>query len=391
MQELFDRFRHLKDEYSFLKKKCERNVRVWRWAKNPRHDPRPFWYERNRWKAGRLLPNPPQRPNGYYEYGYDASGNLLVVRQLVFSEPRRHWFHETFFTREGNIVESAHFDYAPDKKPVNLIRSTYRNNQIILWESCAQRGNTRERYLWDEQHIILIEIDHISLRDERQFIEPLPWQRVEIRYNEQNLVEEIVEHYIKHPEQPEEVSQVVYRRIAEMMGLDVILERTKMRLFETIKNKVISLGLDELAYCLTIAWSPGQFSSLPPHIAIGFERDRERWIEQYGKEAKWYLWNQAEFSFCILYNPTLADSELVELCDLVNQECGRRHHWGDGAKMLNDVAKMLNQVNWSGILKTTPDFVVYATDLELGDLRKNLRYSIPRDLYNHFNKQGWIP
>jgi len=59
MHNLDRRFRHLDEEYSFLKQKCERSVITWKWATGNLYDPRPFWYERNRRKPGRLLKSAP--------------------------------------------------------------------------------------------------------------------------------------------------------------------------------------------------------------------------------------------------------------------------------------------------------------------------------------------
>jgi hypothetical protein len=125
-------------------------VTTWKWATDDRYDPRPFWYERNRWKRGQLLESVPSRPNGKYEYGYDAEERLLVERQYVISDwPGGCWHYETFHVRSKGIVESSHFDYYLDKRPISLGRSTYQDDRIILWERCAQQGSSRERYHWD--------------------------------------------------------------------------------------------------------------------------------------------------------------------------------------------------------------------------------------------------
>ena len=44
--------------------------------------------------------------------------------------------------------------------------------------------------------------------------------------------------------------------------------------------------------------------------------------------------------------------------------------------LLNEVAAELAGLDWSKKIKTTPDFVVYAVDFELGDLSKNLKKSV---------------
>jgi hypothetical protein len=389
MNELDHRFENLKSEYQNLKQKCEAIVVNWRWAKFDRHDPRPFWYERNRWKPGQFLKSAPPRPNGFYEYGYDADGNVVVGRNHVSSEPGRIWFYETFFVRSGNVLEITHFDYHPDKQPIYLTRCTYQDNHLILWESRARKGTGREHYLWDKNQLKIIEVDHANIGE--HYEEPTPLQKIIPEYNEIGLLEELTVHWLARPEHPSETEEIVYHRLQKTVNLRTLLELAQEELFNIIKKKVIALHLSEPVYCLAIVWSPGQLQSLPPHIGLGFERDRKEWISVHGQEAKWYLWNPAEFSFWTIDKFIFDDVELINLCELINQECGRRDHWNEAAKMLNEVARMLYKVDWHGDLPVTSDFVAYATELELGDFQKNLKSTVSLDLFMRFKQNGWLP
>jgi hypothetical protein len=391
VEELDRHFRNLKSEYQSLKQRSEAKVVIWRWARNPRHDPRPFWYERNRWKPGHFLKPMPARPNGLYEYGYDEEGNVVVGRSHVSSEPDRTWFYETFYIRDGDIVDIAHFDYHPEKKPIYVAQCTYKGNRLILWESRATRGSSREHYRWDKKRVSLIEVDYAEIGVDQYYEEPTPWQRIEPRYNEIGLLDELTVRWLKRPERPMETTETAYRRLEKTTNLGTLLALAQEKLFSIIKAKVIALNLRESVYCLAIVWSPGQFQSLPPHIALGFERDREEWISVHGKEAKWYLWNPAEFSFCVIDRLVFHDEELIRICELLNQECGRRNRWHEATRMLNGVAKLLYHVDWRGALTTTSDFVAYSTDLELGDFRKNLKSTISPDLFKRFERNGWLP
>jgi hypothetical protein len=385
--ELDSRFLNLISEYQSSKRKCEAMVVNWRWAKSDRHDPRPFWYERNRWKPGQFLKSNPARPNGFYEYGYDSDGNVVVGRNHVSSEPDRIWFYETFYIRSGNILEIIHFDYHPEKKPIYLTRCTYQDNRLILWESRATSGSRREYYQWEKDRVKIVEVNYAKIGPDQQYKEPNPWQRIEAKYSEIGSLEELTVHWIKGPEQPKETVEIVYHRLEKTINFKILLDLSREKLFEIIKNKVIALQLSEPVYCLAIV--RGQ--SFPPHIGLGFARDRDKLISEQQEELWWFLWNPAEFSFITIDKFIFDDPELIRICDLLNQECGRRDRWNDAAKMLNDVAKMLNQVDWRGILPTTPDFVAYATDDELGDFQKNLKSTISSDLYKHFKMNGWLP
>lgn len=114
-------------------------------------------------------------------------------------------------------------------------------------------------------------------------------------------------------------------------------------------------------------------------------------IAEYGKEdARWYMWNPAEFSFQIIDQTVFNDNELIQICELLNQECGRHGKWDDASKMLSEVAKMLTQTNWNGVLRTTDDFIAYATNYELSDWQKYLRISISKELFAHLKKEGLL-
>jgi len=390
VQDLFHRFQSLNKEYSSFKKQCEGKVAIWKWAKSDRYDPRPFWYERNRWKKGAFFESPPIRPNGFYEYGYDANDNVLVERNHVFSEPNRIWFYETFYIRHHNIIEIAHFNYHPDKEPIYLSRSYYQGNQIILWESCAKHGNMREKYYWEKNHVVSIDIEYSRVR-ENKFEEPTLWQKVDISYTRHGSLEKIIVHWVNHSEQPKEITDIAYRRLEKSQNLKNLLNIAKQKIYASIVETITKLDLAEDVYCIAITWSPGQYQSLPPHLGIGFSRDRENWIAEHGKEeAKWYMWNPAEFSFQIIDQTVFHDDELIQICELLNQECGRHSKWHQASKMLAEVAKMLTETDWEGKMKITADFIAYATNYELSDFQKYLKYSIKKEKFSYLKKEGLL-
>jgi len=389
MQEPFRRFQSLNEKYHFLKEECEGNVISWKWAESKLDDPRPLWYERNRLKRGTILKFPPTRPNGYYEYGYDSKGKLLVARNHVFSEPDRYWYYETFNVHTPDTIESAHFHYNPEKEAINLSRSIYQGNQIILWERCTKHGNGRERYYWDKNHVVSIDIE-LSRARNPDFVEPTPWQKVEASYTKFGTLDKVVIHWQKHSEQSKELSEIAYRRLIKSENLKLLLDRAKQKIYDAIMSTLSRLNLSEIVYCIAITWSPGQYQSLPPNLGIGFERDRKNWIAEHGKEAKWYLWNPAEFSFQIINHTVFGDSELMEICELLNRECGRHNKWNNASKMLAEVAKMLNRTHWRGILHTTDDFVAYSANYELSDWQNYLKHSISKEMFSRFKKDGLL-
>ena len=59
-------------------------------------------------------------------------------------------------------------------------------------------------------------------------------------------------------------------------------------------------------------------------------------------------------------------------------------------RLLNEVAADLAKTKWAGRLKTTEDFVVFATDFEGADRRKNMRKTVPPKRMAAFKRTGLV-
>jgi hypothetical protein len=388
MQELYNRFQQLAEEYSSLKLQCEAGVKVWRLATSSLADPRPFYYERNRVKPGRFLKIAPANPGGKHEYGYDDLGRVMVERMYV--DTTVDWgvrYYENFYTYQGDIIESAYFSYHSRKDPINCKRSTYLDGKIILWEFQVKRSSFRERYYWRDDKVTLIEIERIDFENLNIFAEPKPYQKIDPKYNISGLIEELILYQNAQSNLSQEAI-TLYRRLDRKTSSKKLLNLVKDGLIESIIHTVGTLKLEEPVYCIAISWSPGQFSSLPPYIWIGLNREREQWLKEHGDEAKMYFWNPSEFS---VYSDLNSNEDLIKLCETLNQECGLQDNWDNIAKMLNEVAKLLGIFDWSEYFQATSDFVVFSSDLEGSDMQKNFDFSVSSKLRKQFKKIGWLP
>jgi hypothetical protein len=388
MQELYNRFQQLAEEYSSLKLQCEAGVKVWRWATSSLSDPRPFYYERNRHKPGRFLKIAPPNIGGKHEYGYDDLGRVIVERMYV--DTTVDWgvrYYENFYRYQGSIVESAYFSYHSQKDPINYKRSTYLDGKIILWEFQVKRSSFRERYHWKENKVTLIEVERIDFKNPNIFEEPKPYEKIYPKYNSSGLIEELTLYQDYHSTLAQEAI-TLYRRLDRKKSSKELLNLVKDGLIESIINTVGTLKLEGSVYCIAILWSPGQFSSLPPYVCIGLNREREQWLKEHGNEAKTYFWNPSEFS---VYSDLRNNEDLTKLYETLNQECGMEGSWDDVAKMLNEVAKLLGVFDWSKHFQTTSDFVVFSSDLEGSDMQKNFNFSVSSKLRKQFKKADWLP
>ena len=105
---------------------------------------------------------------------------------------------------------------------------------------------------------------------------------------------------------------------------------------------------------------------LPTRIGFGTESERQEY-QKYGKEAKHYLWNTAEYTHTIDIEPNEEDAALF---DLFNQETEMQEKSSAATKLLVACAKRLKE-EWASLgIPSTDDFVVVVSDEEESFLKK---------------------
>jgi hypothetical protein len=154
-----------------------------------------------------------------------------------------------------------------------------------------------------------------------------------------------------------------------------LTEVVRRRLLEAIPKTVKAAGIKEPVYCVALAYDGEGNDVLGPYLGIGLESEREQWRRQHGEQAWLHIWNPAEFKHYEKPHTQLGkdDQELTEASEWLNNALEDRDSKTPAIKLLVEVAAELEKLNWSRLLKVTPDFVVYAVDFELRDLRKNLK------------------
>jgi hypothetical protein len=147
----------------------------------------------------------------------------------------------------------------------------------------------------------------------------------------------------------------------------------RQRLLEMIPQCVQAGGLKEPAYCLVLAYDAEAEEILEPTLGVGLESERQKWLREKGDQAWLSIWNPAEFANFSEGPIQLNDEELHRASTWLNRLLAEREQTAPAIKLLVAVAAELEKLDWSRYLQTAPDFVVYAVDLELRHLRKNLK------------------
>jgi hypothetical protein len=336
-------------------------------------NPRPYYHERFEMKRGRRLK---QTTAKACEFGFDAKGRVTVVRLPADEEDPAS---EEFFHYQDHVVESVCYRLGRgspvlhaslqrfakgrliecdvmDVKPPSEFdeRYLYKGNWLVEIQSTAIAGASRKTGRWDVQY------DAAGrYRCLRRFDEAFDLFFV-IHWNPQTA-----------PSIPQ-LSKAIHRKLVNL--IPKVIRRAKKK---------------EPAFCVALAYD-FENDPLPPYLGIGTVRERDRWLQEKGKEARAFLWNPAEYARYEDGTLNLVDKRLEEDCEILCQLLLAKFDTWTAQKLLNGVTMELNRHDWSKVLPVTDDFVVYAVDLEGAHLQKNLKAGVPRQKLNLLRKRKLI-
>ena len=372
-------------EYARRKKLAEKRVVRWEWATWQDRSIEPLYFEMCKFARGKRLPRPPRRiEQGYVAYGLDAEDRVVVERtysEIVHRGRRR--FDETFYEHsEDGLVEWVHFDHSPAKSPIAVGRATFSGERIISAAGRGTGGGSTSRYFYRGDRIVRIETDGLQpdapRRDRR-------WsQRFAVRWDERGRLAKITR------DSRESRPEIVYERLSRRESLKGLVAALEKELVAQIPKAVAALRLRQPVYSLVLAYGGGG-EELPPAVGVGLASERDRWLSAGPEHAKWYLWNPAEYRHYARGPLCMGGKKLLSLCSKVNQEIGLQDKWWLGLSVVHRVAARLRAVPWSSLLPVTDDFVVYAVDFELGDLRDSLRQAAGKQQYARWLRARLVP
>lgn len=180
------------------------------------------------------------------------------------------------------------------------------------------------------------------------------------------------------------------QRLPKGTTLRSLKETIRNRLLSLIPPLVASANITEPLYCVALAYDGEGNDPLPPAIGLGLDSERQRWKTEQGKQAWQWIWNPAEFHHYEKAHTQLEDDVLEEACDYLNARISEKGSVDPAAKILVEVAAKLNRSDWPTAIQRTPDFMVYAVDFELADLRKNFRAILPPDKLAALQQAGLL-
>jgi hypothetical protein len=200
-------FAALRREYRPRKGRAEGAVCEWVWSTSSWYDPRPLHFERNGWPRGRRLREEPTNRYGRVQCGFDDDGRVVVEREYT-----EYGFYETFYEWNADPVEVAHYDYAPEKKPINLMLVHHADDKPTSSDVSAIGGYTREEYEWSGGRVVAVSVFYAK-RERRRLGTLVAWHRAVAQYDARGKVRRVV---LRWPPSPPErtrgISEVPFER-----------------------------------------------------------------------------------------------------------------------------------------------------------------------------------
>ena len=335
-------------DYPALKAQIEAQVVRWFWAAGGvgYFSLEPFYFEKNRWSKSKILKDAPENTEDKYQYGVNANDEIIVERSYTGFKGQ---CYETFYFREDSQIISYHFDYSKEKKCLNTMIFIYKDGLLQSIHSAYNNNAWREKTMYYEG-------DKLIRQEEKgldYYLKPID-NALLYTYDMLGKLNSITSR----------TGYVWYQKKDKKISYKALSEKAAERYYALLVPTIKAYPIKEPLYCINLSFDYQNI--LPTRIGFGTESERQEY-QKYGKEAKHYLWNTAEYAHTIDIEPNEEDAALF---DLFNQETEMQEKSSAATKLLVACAKRLKE-EWASLgIPSTDDFVVVVSDEEESFLKK---------------------
>ena len=338
-------------DYPNLKAQIEAQVVRWFWAAGGvgYFSLEPFYFEQNRFLKSKILKDAPEDSDNKYQYGVNDKDEIIVERRYTESKGKfKGQCYETFYFRKENQIISYRFEYSEEKECDNVKIFIYKDGLLQYIYSAFEEHYSEETMYYEGNKLIQRKtkgLDYYSnpIDNTLLYTYDMLWKINSIT---------------------NETGYVYYQKKDKKISYKELSEKATERYYALLLLTIKAYPIKEPLYCINLSFDYQNI--LPTRIGFGTESERQEY-QKYGKEAKHYLWNTAEYAHTIDIDPNEEDAALF---DLFNQETEMQEKSSAATKLLVACAKRLKE-EWASLgIPSTDDFVVVVSDEEEFFLQK---------------------
>ena len=331
--------------YSNLKAQIEAQVVRWFWASGGvgYFSLEPFYFEQNRFSKSKILKDAPEDSDNKYQYGVNDKDEIIVERRYTESKGKfKGQCYETFYFREDSQIISYRFEYSEEKECDNVKLFISKDGLLHYIYSAFEEHYLEETMYYEGNKLIRRKtkgLDYYSNPIDNTLL---------YTYDMLGKLNSITN----------ETGYVYYQKKDKKISYKALSEKAAERYYALLVPAIKAYPVKEPLYCINLSFDYQNI--LPTRIGFGTESERQEY-QKYGKEAKHYLWNTAEYTHTIDIEPNEEDAALF---DLFNQETEIQEKSSAATKLLVACAKRLKE-DWASLgIASTDDFVIVVGDEE---------------------------
>jgi hypothetical protein len=381
LAKLHARLARLAEEYQARRAVAHALVKRWEWYTDEAFDLRPLSYERDLRGPGRRLARRPPAHTDHCRIGFDEDDRLVVCEEYN-GFLAGALYYQTFrdYHTDGARVYQSH--YYADGRPIYLHEYRYEGGLIRAALMAGGQNREAEIYHYTGDKVTRIDVIRAPLAhgSPARRNPPVPVAAITAGYDAHGITRLEIEHITGRGP----ATELVYARPPSGFSLDDACGAIQLELLTSIPEAVRELEIDEPAYCVALAYMPGE--PIRATLHVGVDRGRREWMAQLHAtegDTPWpeEVWSPGDMD----YDCDIRLERIADLVRLVRQELtladadeplAARGSQRDRS-LLCAVAAELNTRAWADVLPVTDDFLVYAVDYELIDLDDNLRACMP--------------
>ena len=334
-------------DYPKLKAQIEAQVVRWFWASGGvgYFSLEPFYFEQNRFSKSKILKDAPEDSDNKYQYGVNDKDEIIVERRYTEFKGQ---CYETFYFREDSQIISYRFEYSEEKECDNVKIFIYKDGLLQYIYSAFEEHYSEETMYYKGNKLIRRKtkgLDYYSNPIDNTLL---------YTYDMLGKLNSITSG----------TGYVCYQKKDKKISYKALSEKATERYYALLVPTIKAYPMKEPLYCINLSFDYQNI--LPTRIGFGTESERQEY-QKYGKEAKYYIWNTAEYAHTIDIEPNEEDAALF---DLFNQETEMQEKESAATKLLVACAKRLKE-DWASLgIPSTDDFVVVVSDEEESFLKK---------------------